>query len=134
MVFPSIRTLKVLKLGSFIDDPSEDPLSGLCDELEKISATGRSIIEILSIDVAVQTDADCKRGDEWGLLDKVLTKQDGWPGLKEVSLKIEVYDYGRLEDDDLVDALNKLPDTQFKKLSTSETINFIFEVTEHVIW
>jgi len=133
MVFPSIRTLKVLKLGSFIDDPSEDPLSGLCDELKKISATGRSIIEILSIDVAVQTDADCKRGDEWGLLDKVLTKQDGWPGLKEVSLKIEVYDYGRLEDDDLVDALNKLPDTQFKKLSTSETINFIFEVTKEVI-
>jgi len=133
MVFPSIRTLKVLKLAAFIDDSSKDPLSGLCDELEKISATGRSIIETLSINVAVQTDADCKRGDEWGLLDKVLTKQDGWLGLKEVSLKIEVYEYGRLEDDDLVDALNKLPDTQFKNLSTSETINFIFEVREEVI-
>ena len=133
MVFPSIRTLKVLKLAALIDHSSEDPLSGLCDELEKISATGRSIIETLSINVAVQTDADCKRGDEWGLLDKVLTKQDGWLGLKEVSLKIEVYDYGRLEDDDLVDALNKLPDTQFKNLSTSETINFIFEVRGEVI-
>ena len=133
MVIRSIGTLKALKLAAFIDDSSEDPLSGLCNELEKISATGRSIIETLSINVAVQTDADCKRGDEWGLLDKVLTKHNGWPGLKEVSLKIEVYDYGRGDDDDLVDALKKLPDTQFKKLSTSEKINFIFEVTEELI-
>jgi hypothetical protein len=130
MVIRSIRTLKALKLGAFIDDPSEDPLSGLCNELEKISATGRSIIETLSINVFVETD--CKRGDEWGLLDKVLTKQDGWLGLKEVSLKIEVYDYGRGDDDDLVDALNKLPDTQLINLSTGETINFIFEVTEEL--
>ena len=133
MVIQSIRTLKVLKLSALIDDPSEDPLSGLYDELEKISATGRSIIETLSINVTVSTDADCKRGDEWGLLDKVLTKQDGWLGLKDVSLKIEVYDAGRDDDDDLVDALNKLPDTQFKKLSTSEIINFIFEVTEELV-
>jgi len=133
MVIQSIRTLKVLKLSALIDDPSEDPLSGLYDELEKISATGRSIIETLSINVTVHTDADCKRGDEWGLLDKVLTKQDRWLGLKEVSLKIEVYEHDRLEDDDLVDALNKLPDTQFKNLSTSETINFIFEVTEELV-
>jgi hypothetical protein len=133
MVIRSIRTLKALKLSAMIDDSSEDPLSGLCDELEKISATGRSIIETLSIKVAVQTDADCKRGDEWGLLDKVLTKEDAWLGLREVSLKIEVYDYGRDDEDDLVDALNKLPDTQFKKLSTSETINFKFEVTEELI-
>ena len=133
MVIQSIRTLKVLKSSAWIDDSSEDPLSGLCDELEKISATGRSIIETLSINVAVQTDADCKRGDEWGLLDKVLTKKNAWPGLKEVSLKIEVYEYSRLEEDDLADALNKLPDTQFKKLSASETINFKFEVTEELI-
>jgi hypothetical protein len=130
MVIRSIRTLKALKLGAFIDDPSEDPLSGLCNELEKISATGRSIIETLSINVFVETD--CKRGDEWGLLDKVLTKRDGWLGLKEVSLKIEVYDYGRGDDDDLVDALNKLPDTQLINLSTGGTINFIFEVTEEL--
>ena len=63
----------------------------------------------------------------------MLTKKDAWPGLKEVSLKIEVYEYSRLEDDDLVDALNKLQDTQFKNLSTSETINFKFEVTEEVV-
>jgi len=133
MVIQSIRTLKALKLSAWIDDSSEDPLSGLSDELEKISATGRSIIGTLSINVAVQTDADCKRGDEWGLLDEVLTKKNAWPGLKEVSLKIEVYEYSRLEEDDLADALNKLPDTQFKKLSASETINFKFEVTEELI-
>jgi len=133
MVIQSIRTLKVLKLSALIDDSSEDPLSGLYDELEKISATGRSIIETLSINVAVSANADCKTGDEWGLLDKVLTNQDGWPGLKEVSLKIEVYDYGRLEEDGLANVLNTLQDTQFKKLSTSETINFKFEVMDEVI-
>ena len=122
-----------MKLRAVIDDDSEDPLSGLCNELEKISATGRSIIETLSINVDVSTDADCKRGDEWGLLDKVLTKKDAWLALKEVSLKIEVYDYGRDESDDILDALDKLRDTQFKALSTGETIIFSFGVTQELI-
>jgi len=122
-----------LKLRAVIDDESEDPLSGLCNELEKISATGRCIIETLFFHVDVSTDADCKRGDEWGLLDKVLTKKDAWLALKEVSLKIAVFDYGRDESDDILEALDKLRDTQFKTLSTGETIIFSFEVTQEVI-
>ena len=120
-------------MRAVIDDASEDPLSGLCSELEKISATGRCIIETLFINVDVSTDADCKRGDEWGLLDKVLTKKDAWLALKEVSLKIAVFDYGRDESDDILEALDKLRDTQFKTLSTGETIIFSFEVTQEVI-
>ena len=38
--------------------------------------------------------ATCKRGDEWGLLNKVLAKKDAWLGLKEVSLKIKIYTHG----------------------------------------
>ncbi|KIM40568.1 hypothetical protein M413DRAFT_28379 [Hebeloma cylindrosporum] len=133
MLIPSIRTLKDLKLTAVVDEASDDPLSGLCHELEKILARGRSVIESLSIKVEVYTDADCKRGDEWGLLDKVLTREDAWLGLKDVSLKIEVQTYGRDDDDDLVEALNKLPDAQFKKLATTEAINFKFEVTEECI-
>jgi len=133
MAIPSIRTLKGMKLASMIDESSEDPLSGLCDELEKISATRRSIIESISINVSVSTDADCKRGDEWGLLETVLTRKNAWPGLREVSLKIQVWNYGRDDEDDIMDALNKLPETQFKKLSASETVNFNFEVTEEDI-
>ncbi|KIM40571.1 hypothetical protein M413DRAFT_164110 [Hebeloma cylindrosporum] len=133
MLIPSIRTLKELKLTAVVDEASDGPLSGLCHELEQILARGRSVIESLSIKVEVYTDADCKRGDEWGLLDKVLTREDAWLGLKEVSLKIEVQTYGRDDEDDLVEVLNKLPDTQFKKLSTSEAINFKFEVTEECI-
>ena len=120
-------------MRAVIDDASADPLSGLCNELEKISATGRSIIETLFINVDVSTDADCKRGDEWGLLDKVLTKKDAWLALKEVSLKIEVYDYCRNDEDDILDALGKLRDTQFKTLSTDEKIIFNFEVTRELI-
>jgi len=133
IVIRSIRTLKILKLRAIIDDESEDPLSGLCNELEKISATGRSIIESLSINVDVSTDPDCTRGDEWGSLDKVLTKKDAWVALKEVSLKIEVYDYGEDESEDILDVLDELRDTQFKTLSTSETIIFNFEVTEEFV-
>jgi len=45
MVTPFMRTLKGMKLVSMVDDPYEDPLAGLCDELEKISVTGRSVVE-----------------------------------------------------------------------------------------
>ena len=133
MVMGSIQTLKTLILSATIDDSSEDPLSHLCHELESVSATGRCIIETLSINVWVSTDADCKRGDEWGALDGVLTKKDAWLGLKEISLKIQVYNYDRVEEDDIMEALSKLHDTQFKRLSASETINFKFKVTEEDI-
>jgi hypothetical protein len=124
----SIRTLKTLTLTATINDSNKDPLSRLCDELETISATGRSAIETLSINVEVSTDADCKRGDEWGLLDKVLAKKDAWLELKEVSLKIIVFSYDRV--DDIMEVLSDLQDAQFKGLSVNETINFKFEVTE----
>ena len=122
-----------MKLSSIIEDPRQDPLSGLCDELERISATGRSIIESISINVSVSANCDCKRGDEWGLLEEVLTKKDAWARLQEVSLKIQVYNYGRDDEDDIMDALNKLPETQFKELLASEKINFSFEVVEEEI-
>jgi hypothetical protein len=131
MVIPSIRTLKVLTLASSIDDAVVDPLSGLCNELATISATGRNVIESISIKVLVATHDNCKRGDEWGLLEKVLTKKDAWLGLKEVSLKIQVSNHGsRNEDDDLMEALDKLQETHFKVLLASETLNFIFELKE----
>lgn len=69
-----------------IDDSSEDPLPGLCDELEEISATGRSIIETLPIKVAVSTDADCKRGGEGVCLIKCSPrKMAGWDSSKFLS-------------------------------------------------
>ena len=128
MIMGSIRTLKTLTLTAMINDSSKDPLSRLCDELETISATGRSAIETLSINVEVLTDADCKRGNEWGFLDKVLAKKDAWAGLREVSLKITVFSYDRV--DDIMEALSDLQDVQFKGLSVNETIDFRFEVME----
>ena len=73
--------------------------------------------------------ATCKRGDEWGLLNKVLAKKDAWLGLKEVSLKIKIYTHGWVEEDNIMEALSRLQDTQFKRLSVSETVNFKFRVT-----
>ena len=51
-----------------------------------------------------------------------------WLGLEKISLKIQVYNYGQDEDDNLMEALKKLQDTQFKRLVTSEIINIKFEV------
>jgi hypothetical protein len=67
------------------------------------------------------------------LLAEVLTKKDAWLGLQEVSLKIQVNTYGREDDGDIMDALNKLRETQFKVLLASETLNFNFEVTEEIV-
>jgi len=124
----SIRTLKTLTLTALVCDSSKDPLSRLCGELATISATGGSVIETLSINVSLTTDTDGKRGNEWGSLDRVLTKKDTWLGLKEVSLNILVYGHHGRGEDDGTEPLNKLRDTQLKGLSASETINFKFEV------
>lgn len=103
-----------------------DPLSGLCEELEKISATGCPI-ESISINIDIPTSAECNTGDGWGLLEKVLTKKDAWLGLREVSLKIRVSNYGEDRASEVIrDGLNKLQDTQFKELLVCEAFNFNF--------
>ena len=125
---PSMQTLKHIVIDVDVDDDDVDPLFGIPFELEEIRSN-TNIIETVAIRILVQTDVNCRQGDDWGRLDEVLTAP-GWLLLKQVSLLIEFASYGRSdEDDELLElALRKLPDTQFSRLSSSTSVSFDFDV------
>ena len=129
MVAPSLQTLRDLHTIITIDDEPPksnlDPLSELRSELEEL--THKNILETITIGVIVGTDSSCEQGDEWGRLDKALTRS-GWSALKRVSLSIQLSSY-EVGYDELAQALRKLPETQFPRLSSSKTVEFKFVVT-----
>ncbi|KIM42257.1 hypothetical protein M413DRAFT_129962 [Hebeloma cylindrosporum] len=83
MLRPSMQTLKHIVVNFDIYGVDADPLIGIPSDLEDMRT--RNIIESVTIGVMVQTDQDCRRGDEWGRLDEVLTSP-GWSSLQRVSL------------------------------------------------
>ena len=129
MLRPSIRTLKHIVLNIHVDDDDVDPLFGIPSELEDMRTN--NIIETVTIGIRVGTDASCRRGDDWGRLDEVLSTP-GWFSLKRVSLTIEIANFFR-RDNELEVALRNLPETQFPRLSSSNSVSFDFEVNSLVI-
>jgi hypothetical protein len=123
MLWPSMQTLKHIVVNTVYGD-DVDPLFGIPSELEVMRS--KNIIESVTIGILVQMDADCRRGDDWGRLDIVLTAP-GWFSLKRVSLSIEIGSSSR-EGDELEVALRKLPETQFPRLSSSKSVSFDFKV------
>lgn len=124
MVRPSMHTLKHIVVDIEVDNADVDPLFGIPSELEDMRT--KNIIESVTIGILIQMVEGCRRGDDWGRLDKVLTTP-GWFVLKRVSLAIKISSYGR-SDRRLEMALRKLPETQFPRLSTSNSVLFNFEV------
>ena len=123
MLRPSMQTLKHIVVTTEVDGDDVDPLSGIPFELEEMRSN--NIIETVTI-ILVQTDVNCRQGDDWGRLDQVLTTS-GWFSLKQVSLAIQISSYFSISDD-LEVALRKLPETQFPRLSSSNSVSFDFEV------
>ena len=127
MLRPSMQTLRHIALTIEVDGDGVDPLFGIPSELEDMRT--KNIIETITIQVLV--DEKCRRGDDWGRLDKVLTAP-GWFSLKEVSLVIEIAIHFKRDrdddDDELEEALRELPETQFPRLSSSNSVSFDFEV------
>ncbi|KIM43743.1 hypothetical protein M413DRAFT_443647 [Hebeloma cylindrosporum] len=123
MLRPSMQPLKHIKVNVVVDDDDQDPLFGIPSELEDMRI--KNIIETITIGIWVQGE-NCPEGSEWGRLDEVLTTP-GWFSLKRVSLTIEIVSFGVCENS-LVVALRKLPETQFPRLSTSNSVSFDFEV------
>lgn len=117
-----MQTLKHIVVEIHAEDVNVDPLFGIPFDLENMRT--QNIIE--SIGIVVQTDADCRQGDEWGRLDEALTTP-GWVSLKRVSLAIMIVALGRPVKE-LEVALRKLPETQFPRLLTSNSISFDFKV------
>jgi hypothetical protein len=124
MLRPAMQTLKHIVVTTEVDDVDVDPLFCIPSELEIMR--NKNVIETVTIRVLVQTDADCRRGDDWGRLDEVLTTPE-WVSLKRVSLAKDIADYSR-RDNELELALRSLAETQFPRLSSSSSISFDFEV------
>ena len=126
-----MQTLKHIVMRIVVDGRGVDvdPLFGIPSELEDMRT--KSIIEAITLEILIPMDANCHRGDDWGRLDKVLTTP-GWFSLKRVSLAIEISRHYR-PDNELEMALRKLPETQFPRLSSSNSISFDFEVNPTLI-
>ena len=119
---PSMQTLKHVVVNIVVD--SVDLLFCIPSELEVMRT--KNIIETVTIRIVDQMPASCRQADDWGRLDEVLTTP-GWFSLKRVSLSIELASY-RDDDDELEMALRKSPETQFPRLSSSNSVSFDLEV------
>ena len=119
-----MQTLRHLYMAIDVDDLNLNPLAGIPSELEDMR--NKNIIEIITIRVRVLAVGNFKRDDNWGRLDRVLTRS-GWFALRQVSLSIEL-DISRRNVESEV-ALRKLPETQFPRLSASKSVSFKFNFT-----
>jgi hypothetical protein len=119
-----MQTLKHIVVNIYVDDIDVDPLFGIPSQLDEMRT--KNIIETVTFRISVETDTDCRRGDDWGRLDEVLTAP-GWLSLKRVSLAIEIASYVR-SGNELEVALRNLPETQFLRLTSSKSVSFDFEV------
>jgi hypothetical protein len=124
MLRPSMQTLKHIVVNICVDDVDVDPLFGIPSELDDMRS--KNIIETVTIRIEVEKDRACRRGDDWGRLDEVLTAP-GWLSLQQVSLAIQVASYDR-RGFELEAALRHLPETQFLRLSSSDSVSFHFKI------
>ena len=116
-----MRTLKHIVVNINVDGVPADPLFSIPSEFEYM---GSNIIETVTIGIKFRTHS--QRGDNWCMLDKVFTTP-GWFSLKRVSLGIDISRiYGT--NNELEMALRNLPETQFPRLLSSNTVSFDFEV------
>ena len=119
MLRPSMQTLKHIVVNILIYGIVVNPLFGIPNELEDMRT--KNIIESVTIRISIRTDTGHGQEDYWGRLDKVLATP-GWYSLKLVSLVIMIGgSYNAL-------ALRKLPETQFPRFSSSNSILFDFKV------
>ena len=122
-IAPSLETVRRVELILTIDGQGEDPLLGLCDELERIS--GENKLESIKIDIKMEDE--CKKiGDEWGRLSKILLTS-GWPMLKYVSLAVIINWRIRL-DTSFGTALKSLPQTQLAGVMARKDLDFQFSL------
>ena len=126
-----MQTLKHIVLNINVNGPRAyvDLLSVIPSELEDMRT--KNIIETVTIRIVVhwQIVASHLRGDEWGRLDEVLTTP-GWFSLKRVSLAIDLDRFGMIDELEMEMAMQELAETQFPRLSSSNSVSFDFTVNE----
>ena len=117
-IAPSLQTVRRVKLILTINGRGEDPLLGLCDQLEQI--LGENILESIKIDINMENE--CKLGDEWGRLEKILLTSR-WPMLKYVSLVVIINSWTIRPHTSFVTALKSLLQMQLAGLMASKDLN-----------
>ena len=123
-----MQTLKHISVNINVPDDNDDPLFDILSEFEDMRS--KNIIETITIKILIVKQASCRQGDDWGRLDEVLTTP-GWFSLKRVTVSLakEFSSSDTRRDVELgVAALRKLPETQFPRLSSSNSVSFDFRV------
>ena len=112
-----MQTLGHLCISTYVDGIDVHPLASIPSELDHMR--NKNIIENITIRILFLETRHCRGDGDWGRLDEVLTSS-GWSALRQVTLTIEL---------SRVDDLEKIPKTQFPRLSTSKSVSFKFKVT-----
>ena len=115
-----MQTLRHIVVNIIVVDDGDDSVLGIPSEFEDMRT--KNIIETVTIRILVRTYASYRLvGEDWGRLDEILTSP-GWFSLKRVSLAIEIprCNSGLSE---LGEALRKLSETQFPRLSSSNSVS-----------
>ena len=120
-----MQTLRHIVVNIHVVDDGDDSLLGIPSELEDMRT--ENTIETITIRILVRMNGSyCQVGEDWGRLDEILTFP-GWSSLKRVSLAIEAHRYHNglclLEE-----AMRKLPETHFPRLSSSKSISLDIKV------
>ena len=122
MLRPSMQTLKHLVVNIHVLEDGDDSLLGIPSEFEDMRT--KNIIETVTIRILVLMYSSYSIvGDDWVRLDEILTSP-GWFSLKRVSLVIKLH-RGHSE---LEEPLRKLFETQFPRLSSSNSVSLDIKV------
>ena len=120
MLRPSMQTLKHIHFVLDIDDDDDSStLFSIPSEFEEMCTK----ISIETVTIEVHMDVNNHGGDDWCRFDEVFTTP-GWFSLKRFSLCIN-YLAANYE---LEEVLRNLPETQFRRLSSSNSVSFDFKV------
>ena len=127
MLRPSMQTLKHIVVDFYyVVEVDDDPFFGIPSEFEDMC--NKNIIETVTIRIR-RMDPSCG-GNYWGRLDEVLTTP-GWFSLKRVSLTIKIMPLLRRDYElEQLAQLQNLRETQFPRLSSSNSVSFDFEVID----
>ena len=118
MLRPSMQTLKHIHIVMDIHDDVDDysnPLFSIPSEFEDM----RTKNSIETVIIEVNMDANNHGGGDWCRFDEVFTTP-GWFSLKRVSLCINYW----IVNNELEGVLRNLPETQFPRLSSSNSVSF----------
>ena len=119
-----MQTLKHIIVNVEVDDVGVDPLFGIPSELDHMRT--KNIIETIAIRIKIETqNAGCRRGDDWGRLDEVLTSP-GWFSLKRVLLAIQIPKFYEINNE--LEVALRSPETQFPRLTSSNRVSFDIDV------